>query len=156
VLPVPRAVLVSDLSSSAWEIGFRGVFSPPGTQGPLPCAGSSAEAERITPGKAPAQGSPDGLPCFRGCLPSFCLRFEVPQGFSYKALSTDKQNLGLGRRVALACFLGLSDLRCCAVGGGLLLGLEEVGLARLESRLPQRLFLPPFFHDISQDLMLLF
>lgn len=66
--------------------------------------------EHIAPGKAPAGERQDNLPCLGGRLPSFCLYFEVPQGFSYKAVTTEKQNLGLGRRVALACFLGLSDL----------------------------------------------
>lgn len=66
--------------------------------------------ECISPGKALAGGSQDDLPCFRVCLPSFCLHFEVPQGFNYKALTTKKQNLGWGRHIAMACFLGLSDL----------------------------------------------
>lgn len=92
--------------------------------------------------KALAGGSQSGFPCFRNCLPPFCLYLEVPQGCNYKALTTKKQNPGLRRHIALACFLGPSDA-VLQVGGGFL--LEEVGHNPIESKLPQRLFLPPFF-----------
>lgn len=112
MLPVPHASVLSDWLSVLFSSAdrFLWCFFSLGDSGPLPQAGSSAGAERIAPGKALAGGRQDGLPCFGGRLPSFCLYFEVPQGFSYKAVTTEKQNLGLGRHAALACFLGLSDL----------------------------------------------
>lgn len=111
MLRVPRVAVLSDWLSDPFRSAERLLyFVSPGDSGSLPCTGSSAGMESITPGKALAGGSQCGLPCFRDCLPPFCLYLEVPQDFNYKALSTMNQNLGLGRHIALACFLGLSDL----------------------------------------------
>lgn len=84
VLSAWLSVLLSSAERLLW------CFVSPGDSGPLPCAGSSAGAGHIASGKAPGGGSQGGLPCFRGRLLSFCLCFEVPQGFSYKALTTEK------------------------------------------------------------------
>lgn len=113
MLPVPRVAVLSDWLSDPFKSAeglFLLSFLSPGDSGSLPCPGSSAGMESITPGKALAGGSQSGLPCFGDCLPPLCLYLEVPQGFNCKARTTMNQKLGLGRHIALARFLGLSDL----------------------------------------------
>lgn len=146
---------------SDWlSVPFRSVevlcFVSPGDSGSLPCTGSSAGIESITPGKALAEGTQSGSLCFRDCLPPFCLYLEVPQGFYYKTLTTKKQNLCLGRHFALASFQGPSDLRCCAASKGRTPYFRGGGSHSFRVQIPPETFSSPFFHDISQDLMLLF
>lgn len=108
-----------------------------GGSGPLPW-------ECITPRKT-LQGQPGWLVLPRGLL-AFIPPVLFAQGSSYKALTTKKQNLGLGRRVALACFLGLSDLWCCAVSGGRTPSpCFRGGGSRFGVQTPSETFSSPFF-----------
>lgn len=147
MLPVPRVAVLSDWLS----VSFRSAegllllcFVSPGESGSLPCTGSSAGMESITPGKALAGGSQGGLPCFGDCLPSFCLYPEVPQGFNYKALTTKNRNLGLGRHIALPFFLGPSDLGCCAASEGRT-PFRGGGSHSFRVQTPPETFSSPFF-----------
>lgn len=148
MLLIPWVAVLSDWLSASFRTaeGFLLLyFVSPGDSGSLCCTGSSAGMERITPGKALAGGSQDGLLCFRNCLPSFCLHFEVPQGFNCKALTTKKQNLGWGRHIALACFLGPSDLRCCAASEGRTPSFRGGGSHSFRVQTPPETFSSPFF-----------
>lgn len=85
MLPVPHASVLSGWLSVLFSSADRLLwcfFSPVDSGAITPCW-ERCWMERIAPGKAPAGERQDTLPCLGGRLPSFCLYFEVPQGFSY-------------------------------------------------------------------------